>query len=767
MSDEFCPRQITFTIPGSPGVVIVATENGGSIDFTIDAQGDNISSADIRGLFFDINESKLTGLTFSGGDGYLSQAVVRANDVINLGHGVNLNGEVKDKFDVGLEWGTPGGGKDDIDFAVSFTMSNAAGNLTLDDIAHQRFGVRLDSIGGPGDPRAGGVSKLVTVAPAAPDAFDDSFAVFEDGAADLNSPSKTPAGVVLNVLANDTDGDGDALVITAIHDGPAHGDVAIAADGKSLIYTPDADYAGPDAFEYCVSDGDGGQDHARVTIDVAAVADDPVITWTLAQGADVNAVLITVTASQNDADASEYVDSLTASVAGGLPAGVTVTPGAVNPADDPGSIVQTFTVVTAPGVDFDFDLDFTAVTVERSNGDTESATQTQAIVIDYNSETQNGEFLAADQSIWSEGDSFTFVDDRFIGVDTGTFDESLDGPFGTYAGVDGHIKLGLQSTLTFEGGSIDATSQYDITAQTTYNRTLDLLHIGTAALLTNAFFSTQGPEGSYSLDFVYDVALRAYAGINLDIGVTTIDEEGDIFDFSTGAGSVNLIDLDSQALGGTITLPAPLDALSVDFAWPHLTTSGGFPPPVNGDDASNNFLQLNLDLDQAVTQILGVPNVFDPPKIWFGPFYADADLLDVDVSAGLNFLQSFLLSMGDLVGSLTFENGDTQTFTIGDDLLIADASAIDAGGDNDGVVEFAFNLVPEASLANQTDLGFNVGVDIDLLELEVGYDFEIYSDSASFGPLAEFGAVEPVASVTVFSDTFALNFGGSAFAFAA
>ena len=34
-------------------------------------------------------------------------------------------------FDVGIKWGTPGPSKDDINFPVHFTLSNAANDLTL------------------------------------------------------------------------------------------------------------------------------------------------------------------------------------------------------------------------------------------------------------------------------------------------------------------------------------------------------------------------------------------------------------------------------------------------------------------------------------------------------------------------------------------------------------------------------------------------------------------------------------------------------------
>jgi hypothetical protein len=314
--------------------------------------------------------------------------------------------------------------------------------------------------------------------------------------------------------------------------------------------------------------------------------------------------------------------------------------------------------------------------------------------------------------------------------------------------------------LTFEGGEIDATSNYDVTVETSFNRTTDQLFIETDALLTGAEFTTEGPQGSYTLDFLYDVLLNAFAGVSIDAELFEISEQIDLPEISIGPGSFNLIDLNSDDLSGTIELPPPLDAFSINFAWPNITTNGSFPPnPVTGDGASNNFLELNLDLDTLVTQLLGIPNVFDPPRLDVGPFFADIDLLDVDIIGGLNFLQEFAMALGDLTGMLIFEDGSSQFFTIGDDLLLNDASQIDVNGDGDGQVEFEFTLVPTATLHNETNLGFNIGAEISLLSVELGYDIEIDSDSTTLGPLADFGESVPLGDVNVYDATFQLNFG--------
>ena len=59
---------------------------------------------------------------------------------------------------------------------------------------------------------------------------------------------------LLNVLANDVDFEEDPLTITSVGEAE-HGEVTIAGDGKSVLYTPSAGFLGRDFFEYTISDG--------------------------------------------------------------------------------------------------------------------------------------------------------------------------------------------------------------------------------------------------------------------------------------------------------------------------------------------------------------------------------------------------------------------------------------------------------------------------------------------------------------------------------
>jgi|GEM_PF-6348934 len=106
---------------------------------------------------------------------------------------------------------------------------------------------------------------------------------------DLNviSGPSTDSGVILlnedipitifasTLLANDTDADGDFLSIIGVSN-PEGGSVALT--NGNVIFTPDANYNGAASFEYTITDGRGGIDTARVSLNILPVNDAPTTT---------------------------------------------------------------------------------------------------------------------------------------------------------------------------------------------------------------------------------------------------------------------------------------------------------------------------------------------------------------------------------------------------------------------------------------------------------------------------------------------------------
>ena len=105
------------------------------------------------------------------------------------------------------------------------------------------------------------VSVTVTPVNDPPTAVNDAVSTNEDTSA------------AFNVVANDTDVDGDALTPISTGGSPV-GSVSINGNG-TIQYTPPADYAGSDSFSYTVSDGHGGTASATVSVTVVAVNDAP------------------------------------------------------------------------------------------------------------------------------------------------------------------------------------------------------------------------------------------------------------------------------------------------------------------------------------------------------------------------------------------------------------------------------------------------------------------------------------------------------------
>lgn len=94
----------------------------------------------------------------------------------------------------------------------------------------------------------------------APDANDDTAETDED----------TP--VTIDVLDNDSDPDGDPLTVTEATS--PNGTVEINPDG-TITFTPDENFNGETTISYTVTDPDGNEDTATVTVTVASVNDAP------------------------------------------------------------------------------------------------------------------------------------------------------------------------------------------------------------------------------------------------------------------------------------------------------------------------------------------------------------------------------------------------------------------------------------------------------------------------------------------------------------
>jgi hypothetical protein len=173
-------------------------------------------------------------------------------------------------------------------------------------------------------------------------------------------------------------------------------------------------------------------------------------------------------------------------------------------------------------------------------------------------------------------------------------------------------------------------------------------------------------------------------------------------------------------------------------------------------------------VDDLVFTLLGLPNPFDIGfDVGIGDLGASLHLevADLDLSFGMNFLQQFAMAVTDLTGTITFEDGNSQPFDFDTDIELTNASSHDAN--HDGSIASDLLLTPSATLANNTDLGFNFGVQFDVLKLSGHYDIIVASDDFSFGPVFSVGDTVPLGSVDIYDKTFALNYASQDFLLAA
>jgi uncharacterized repeat protein (TIGR01451 family) len=106
----------------------------------------------------------------------------------------------------------------------------------------------------------GGANFVAIASNDPPAAGDDALTVQEDGVA------------AVDVLANDTDPDGDVLTVGAVTQG-AHGTVSCTGAGVCRYAATTASFSGADSFTYTVTDGRGGSAVGTVDVTITPVDD--------------------------------------------------------------------------------------------------------------------------------------------------------------------------------------------------------------------------------------------------------------------------------------------------------------------------------------------------------------------------------------------------------------------------------------------------------------------------------------------------------------
>ena len=261
----------------------------------------------------------------------------------------------------------------------------------------------------------------------APVGVDDAATTDED----------TP--VTVDVLANDTDPDGDTLTVSDVTQ-PTNG--SVTNNGGDVTYTPDPDYDGTDSFTYIASDGTLESDPTTVTVTVSATNDAPVVLDDNATTDENSPVTVDVLANDTDPDGDTLtVDSVTQPTNGSVTnngTDVTYTPDANYSGSD------TFTYTATDGTDTQTAT--VTITINDVNGapvgtdDTATTDENTPVTVDVlaNDTDPDGDTLTVSDvtqptngTVTNNGTDVTYTPDTgFSGADSFTY-TATDGVLNT------------------------------------------------------------------------------------------------------------------------------------------------------------------------------------------------------------------------------------------------------------------------------------------------------------------------------------------------
>ncbi|MGV0853323.1 Ig-like domain-containing protein [Mycolicibacterium phlei] len=332
----------------------------------------------------------------------------------------------------------------------------------------------------------------------APSAADDAAGTAAD----------TP--VEIDVLANDTDPDGDALTVTAVSTAAGGGSVVI--DDGRLVYTPASGFSGEDTFTYTVSDGNA-TDTGTVTVTVTPAATD----------------------NQAPVVGDEAFDFTVDDEAGFVTGTVHVT--------DPDGDGLTFALGTVSNSALG------EVTVDPATGSWVFTPSAAALIAAYNSASP----LVAEFSIdASDGQATVPVTVAApVAVSATTLVARLERagsrPSGVAVGADGTVYVINSGANTLSVLSADATS------------ILSTVHVGASPSAVRVgsdgrVWVANGADGTVTVLDPTGTAVDATIGVGSSPTGLAIGPDGSVYVANTGDGTISVIDPATNAVDRTIAI---------------------------------------------------------------------------------------------------------------------------------------------------------------------------------------------------------------------
>jgi VCBS repeat-containing protein len=400
------------------------------------------------------------------------------------------------------------------------------------------------------------------------------------GADDAKSTDEDTSAQV-DVLANDTDVDGDTLAVTAVDTTGTTG--TVTNNGTDVTYDPNGQFeylstsqTATDVFTYTVSDGNGGTDTQTVTVTVTGVNDAPDAVADSSTTDEASSVLIDVDNNDTDAEGAITVTSID----------TTGTSGTVTNNND-----GTVTYDPAGGWEElengeDADDTFT-YTITDANGATDTAT----VTVDVDG-INDAPVATADPANVAEDSTGTVVD--VLGNDTDAESQTL-----TVTAVD---TTGTTGTVTNNGTDVtyDPNGQFEyLTTSQTATDTFTYT-VTDSQGATDSETVTITVQGSNDLPVAVDDAASTDEATSTIVNVLVNDSDTE--------GAVTVTSIDTTGTSGTVTNNND-GTVTYDPA-------GGWEELENGEDADDTFTYTITDGNGATdtaTVTVDVDGINDAP----------------------------------------------------------------------------------------------------------------------------------------------------------
>ncbi len=494
---------------------------------------------------------------------------------------------------------------------------------------------------------------IVTVIPAndAPVAGDDGiFTIDEDVTFNIAATA---------LLFNDNDYENDALSVTSVQ-GATNGTVSFA--GGLVTFIPDANYFGPASFTYTVSDTNGGEDIATVSLNVGSVNDAPEFDANTAttgvghttsylendpgiQLIDASALLVDV--DNTDLNSAIFVlsngrvgdvlevGSLPAAITASIvPASALVIDGTVtvtlNGLASQADYLTALHAVTFRSVSDNPDFSTRSVSLTISDGSDNSAVATTLIAVN----------VVNDAPIAGPDGVFSFDEDTVLALPVASLllnDSDAEGDALTIISVQGAVNgvvvLGADSVVRFTpDAAYHGPASYTYTvrdaqgAETTATVTLEVLFLNDAPIVD---LNGSGSGNDFSVTYNENASGVVIA----DASATIFDEDhvqlqdaqitltngqaGDILEIGTLPGGMSVSVVPGTALSGAGAMTVTITGAASQADYTAALLAVSYRSTSENPDITNRIIEISafdgLDRSQIATTTVAVNSINDAP----------------------------------------------------------------------------------------------------------------------------------------------------------